>query len=172
MKSFILLSLLFTQPLFANLGKIEQKDFLNNTGNHQYKVLVFLNKNCPCTNFNAEYLNELQKTYTNVDFIGVHSLKSASDEDVARYAKEKNFNFTVINDKDLKIADLVRANRTPQTIIINAKNSEIVYSGGLTNRTQPKEADQFYLKDSLEEIKLTNNLSPKSFRSLGCAIVR
>lgn len=173
MKSSLILYILaiwFCTEVQASLGtKLNLPEKL--TSKKDFTVFVFMNKNCPCTNHNLKYLNSLKDTYDNVDFIGIHSLKNTSREDTQKYATEKEVNFKVIEDGDLSIANLFRANRTPQVFITN-KNSEIVYIGGVTNRTNPDSADEFFLRDSLSKIKNSNNLLPTEHKSLGCFIVR
>lgn len=170
--SFILyiFSLWFCAETIAGLGTklnlpaelISKKDFT---------VYVFMNKNCPCTNHNIKYLNSMQENFENIEFIGIHSFKNTKSEDVQKYAEEKNINFKLINDEKLLFANLFEANRTPQIFITN-KNNEIVYIGGVTNRTNPDTASEFYLKNALVTITNTNHLPPTEHKSLGCFIVR
>lgn len=173
MKSSLILFLVaiwFCTRAHAGLGtKLDLPSDLNSK--KDFTVFVFMNKNCPCTNHNLKYLNSLKDTYGNVDFIGIHSLKNTSEEDTQRFTTEKEINFNVIEDGNLSIANLFQANRTPQVFITN-KNKEVVYIGGVTNRTNPETATEFFLKDSLRTIKNTNNLAPTEHRSLGCFIVR
>lgn len=141
---------------------ISEKDFT---------VFVFMNKNCPCTNHNLKYLNSLKENFSNVDFIGIHSLKNTKKEIIEKYAIEKGINFKIIDDTSLSLANLFQANRTPQVFITN-KKKEIVYIGGVTNRTNPETATEFFLQDSLTTIKNTNFLAPTEHKSLGCFIAR
>jgi hypothetical protein len=135
------------------------------------KVLVFISRTCPCTQKNIPYINELVKEFPQMEFIGIHSVKQINpkliDEIIAEYKPQ----FTIVNDEDLAIANILKANRTPQVVVLSEKN-EILYDGGVTNRTNPKNADKFYLHNALVEIAQNKPITEKETRSLGCVIVR
>lgn len=135
------------------------------------KILIFMSKTCPCTQQNIPYVMELAKEFPLVEFIGIHSVRTTSQKDIDDILSQHHPKFSIVNDKDLKIANILKANRTPQAIILNDKN-EILYSGGITNRTNPKNADKFYLKNALNEISNNKEITEKETRSLGCVILR
>jgi hypothetical protein len=135
------------------------------------KVLIFINRTCPCTEQNIPYLNELSKEFPTMEFIGIHSAASTTQEDIDKIIKDQKALFSIVNDKNLLIANLLKANRTPQAIILS-KDNTILYSGGITNRTHPKNADKFYLKNALAEVASNKEITEKETRSLGCIIVR
>lgn len=161
-------------PTFGSLNKTlsdESSRKILNT-EKKYSVVVFMNRMCPCTNHNTEYLNDLSKKFEQIHFIGIHSVKNTKDELVNDYKKSKNLNFQLLNDDNLSLAEELEANRTPQVFIINNQSKKILYVGGVTDRTNPTSAENHYLKNALDEIVATNALTPVTHRSLGCAIVR
>lgn len=176
MKKIILsvLLLMSFHSTFASLNKIISEEFAQKilTSDKNYSVIVFMNRLCPCTNHNIDYLNDLSKKYSNLQFLGIHAVKNTKDELVADYKKLKNLNFNLINDSNLFLADELEANRTPQVFIIHNQSKKILYVGGVTDRTNPNSAENHYLKNALDEIMATNTLIPVTHRSLGCAIVR
>lgn len=135
------------------------------------KVLVFINRTCPCTQQNIPYINELVKEFPQIEFIGVHSVKQTNLKLVDEVITEYKPQFTIINDENLAIANILKANRTPQIIVLNEEN-EILYNGGVTNRTNPKSADKFYLHQALLELAQNKPITEKETRSLGCVILR
>lgn len=135
------------------------------------KVFIFVSRTCPCTQQNIPYINELAKEFPQYEFIGVHSVKGAEVKLISEVITEYKPVFSIIDDKDLLIANILKANRTPQAIILNEKN-EILYNGGVTNRTNPKSADKLYLHKALTELAQNKPISEKETRSLGCVIIR
>ena len=135
------------------------------------KILVFLSRTCPCTQQNIPYLNELAQEFPQTEFIGIHSVKNSNSNFIAEILSEYKPVFSIVDDKNLLIADLLKANRTPQAIILNEKN-EILYSGGVTNRTNPKTADKLFLHNALVELSQNKPITEKETRSLGCVILR
>lgn len=135
------------------------------------KVLIFISRTCPCTQQNIPYIMELSKEFPAIDFIGIHSVKNTTQKDIDDIISQHHLRFPIINDKNLLIANILKANRTPQAIILN-ENNVLLYSGGITNRTNPKSADKLYLKNALTEIINNKEVSKKETRSLGCVILR
>ena len=135
------------------------------------KVLVFLSKTCPCTQQNIPYINEMARTFPEIEFIGVHSVRNASAKDIEEIRQNYKAEFPIIDDSDLKMADFLKANRTPQTFILN-ENNEVLYSGGVTERTNPYSAKKLYLKNALTELANNQAITEKETRSLGCIILR
>ncbi len=160
MKSF-LLSLLISLNAFA-------ADVLHL---NKPRVLVFLSKTCPCTQQNIPYINELSKTYPEIEFYGIHSVRGATTKDVNELIENYKPNFPVIEDHNLLIANQLKANRTPQSIILDEKNN-VIYNGGITDRTNPASAKKTYLKNALSELQNHLPITEKETRSLGCVILR
>ena len=106
-------------------------------------VAIFLSKDCPCSKGNLDYINELSKEFPEFQFIGIHSKKNTSNDEIKSYLKDKPLHFDIYNDSDLKIADLFKALKTPHAFILNPQG-EIVYNGGITNSTFPKNAKEFF----------------------------
>lgn len=124
------------------------------------KVLVFLNRTCPCTQQNIPYLNKLVKEFPDIEFIGVHSKKGGTLLEIKEVVENYHPAFPVIDDNNLLIANILKANRTPQTFILN-ENNGVIYSGGVTDRTNPNNAKNTYLKNALVEITAIKTLLKK-----------
>lgn len=135
------------------------------------KVLVFLNRTCPCTQQNIPYLNKLAKEFPEIEFIGVHSKKGGTLQEIKEVVEVYKPEFPVIDDNNLVIANLLKANRTPQAFILS-DNNEVLYNGGVTDRTNPTNAAKTYLKNALVEVSSHKEITEKETRSLGCVIIR
>lgn len=172
---FVLFSLLIAINVFAidlpilkafPEGVDKNLNRLNKT-----KVLVFLSKTCPCTQQNIPYINELAATFPEFEFVGIHSVKNSTQKDVEELKQNYKAQFTVLNDPDLKMANTLKANRTPQTFIL-ANNNDVLYNGGVSDRTNPYSAKKLYLKNALNELNNRLAITEKETRSLGCIILR
>lgn len=135
------------------------------------KVIIFLNRTCPCTQQNIPYLNKLVKEFPGIEFIGVHSKKGGTLLEIKEVVELYQPDFPVVDDNNLLIANILKANRTPQAFILSEDN-EILYNGGITDRTHPDNAKKTYLKNALEELSANKDITEKETRSLGCVIIR
>jgi peroxiredoxin len=134
-------------------------------------VVIFLSKDCPCSKGNLDYINQLSQEFKNFRFIGIHSKLHSTVEDVQNYLQDKKLNFEVYNDNDLKIADQFKALKTPHAFIVST-NGDVVYNGGITNTTFPRNAKEFFLKDALTNIENHKLPAKAETRTLGCFILR
>jgi hypothetical protein len=174
-------NLLFIIPLFFSFEAFAvqfpvQKAYpeareLNIESIKKTKVLVFLNRTCPCTQQNIPYINKLAKEFPEIEFIGVHSKKGGTLQEIKEVVEDYKPEFPVIDDNNLVIANLLKANRTPQTFILS-DNNEVLYNGGVTDRTNPTNAKKTYLKNALAEVSSHKEITEKETRSLGCVIIR
>lgn len=133
-------------------------------------VLIFISKDCPCSQGNLSYINKLAQEFSDYNFIAIHSKKNTSNDEVEKYVQEKNLSFNIVNDSDLKIANTYKALKTPHAFIL--KGNEIVYNGGITNTTMPDNAKEFFLKDALTSMKHNGKPDKAETKTLGCFISR
>ena len=176
MKSLLLfLTIIFTFPghavTFPVLKAYPEAKDKNIELIKKNKVLIFLNRTCPCTQQNIPYLNKLVKEFPGIEFIGVHSKKGGTLLEIKEVVENYQPDFPVIDDNNLLIANILKANRTPQAFILNAEN-DIIYRGGVTDRTNPNNAKNTYLKNALAELMANKEITEKETRSLGCVIIR
>lgn len=157
-----------TMPTLISYPSGKEK---NLNADKKTKVLVFLSKTCPCTQQNIPYINEISKNFPEIEFIGVHSVRNATSKDIEEIRENYKAEFPIIDDSDLKMADFLKANRTPQTFILD-ENNNVLYSGGVTERTNPYSAKKLYLKNALTELANNQAITEKETRSLGCIILR
>jgi hypothetical protein len=172
-----LLYFLFVGSLFAQevnlptLNSYPEAKVKNINTISKTKVLVFLNRTCPCTQQNIPYINKLVSEFPEIEFIGVHSKKGSTIKEISEVIETYKPQFPVIDDSNLEIANILKANRTPQVFIMNAKN-EVIYNGGVTDRTNPTNAKHPYLRNALAELHANKSITEKETRSLGCIILR
>ena len=153
---------------FSLQAKLIQSFELNN--NKKGNVLIFISKDCPCSKGNLSYIDTLSIQFPDYRFIGIHSKKNSSDDEVLHYIEDKNLHFDVYNDSDLKLANTYKALKTPHAFIL--KGNEVVYNGGITNTTIPDNAKEHFLKEALTSMSKSGKPDRAETRTLGCFIVR
>lgn len=134
-------------------------------------VVIFLSKDCPCSQGNLDYLNQLSLEFKEMRFIGIHSKKKSTTNEIKTYLQDKKLNFDIYNDFDLKIADQFKALKTPHAFIVSTEGM-VIYNGGITNTTFAKNAKEFYLKDALLNVQNHKLPAKAETRTLGCFIER
>ena len=177
-KTFLIITTLISSNLFAEdkvalptLISYPEAIEINISKITKNKVLVFLNRTCPCTQQNIPYINKLTTEFPDIEFIGVHSKSGSSKEEINEVIEKYKPQFPVIDDSKLEIANILKANRTPQVFILS-KDNVVLYNGGVTDRTNPNQAKKFYLKNALSDLAANKVINEKVTRSLGCVIVR
>ncbi len=132
-------------------------------------IFYFFSPSCPCSLAHLEHMRELKQNFP-FQFTGILSKKNISLEKAKDFIKNKNLNFSVLMDDDLKIADKFRAIKTPQVFVYEGE--ELLYQGAITNSLRFKNAKNFYLKEVLEKLKLGKKIKVTMRKSLGCYIRR
>lgn len=142
-----------------------------------YKVLVFLSKDCPCSNSHVAHLNQLSSEFKNIPFYGVIADQITTDnsKDIDDYFNDQQFKFPVLQDREQKLVRQFNALKTPHVSLLKKqKNGQYtaIYEGGVTNNRHFPQADKFFLKEDLLAIQQKNPLPYASGKSLGCYIRR
>lgn len=137
----------------------------------KFKVLVFMNRHCPCTKAHYQHLNLLAQKNPHVAFYGIHSLKGDEMKEVREFYRLNQMQFPLINDPKLIWANALKAVKTPHVFVLDDQD-EILYQGAVTNSRDASRASDYFLKEVLEDISQGKELRHKETRSLGCAIVR
>lgn len=136
-------------------------------------VLIFLATQCPAMDDYVERVNTIVKDYKakNIQFVGIHSNKYETAEEIKKYRKKHKFEFPILKDPDNKIADYFQARRTPEVFLIDANNI-LRYRGAIDNSRKTPENQ--YLRNVLNLI-LDGKTIPdkqKKTRAIGCTIKR
>ena len=171
----ILWAIINSYHVLPSLQSIEGYNLLN-ASKLQYSlkdrisVLIFLSKTCPCSNEYVPYLKNLQKTYPNILFLGIHSNKRIKKTEAQVFYRNKSLNFPVIDDKKLFWAKKLQALKTPHVYVY--QNGVRVYHGGIANSRFFKNAKTFYLEEVLVALVQRKNIPYSEGRALGCYIQR
>ena len=136
-------------------------------------VLIFLATQCPAVDEYVERIVALIEDYDekDVQFVGIHSNKHETIEEIKKYSEKHNFEFPILKDPDNEIADYFQAHRTPEVFLIDAENILRYRSAIDDSRKSP---ENLYLRDVLNLI-LEGKTIPdkqKKTRAIGCIIKR
>lgn len=134
-------------------------------------VLVFLSVKCPCSNSHVGELKELAKKYPQFRFVAVHSNSDESYDLAKDYFKGLDLPFMAIQDEKAKIADELKAYKTPHVYVFGS-SGETLYKGGVTSSSNAPTAEKHYLADVLLELSSGRTLKVTETRTLGCVIAR
>lgn len=135
-------------------------------------VVAFLSAKCPCSAGHEVILKALYEQYAKegISFIGVHSNQDETLEQTKVHFKEAGLPFPVLQDEGAKIANKLKALKTPHVFII--KDDQIVFQGGVDDSADPTEARKHFLSDALKEIQANKPITVSQARALGCVIKR
>lgn len=138
---------------------------------HKGLVVLFMSVKCPCSNSHVPVLKELAQKHKDFRFLMVHSNLEESKSESLTYFKNFPASIEILQDEKTKIADLLKAYKTPHAFVFNP-NGEIVYRGGVTNSSNAASADRNYLAEVLEDLDAGKSPRIREGRTLGCVIAR
>jgi len=88
------------------------------------------------------------------------------------YAKDQNYKWSYVVDKDHEVADAFGANRTPECFLFD-KNLKLVYHGAIDdNPSDAGSVKRNHLQEAINELSAGKEISVKESRSVGCTIKR
>jgi len=142
-------------------------------------LVMFSCNTCPYVIKNQERTKAICK-YALQNNIGVILLNSNEDQRTGddsfgamqQYAKDQNYEWYYVVDKNNEIADAFGANRTPENFLFN-KDSKLVYHGAIDdNPTDAANVSRQHLKEAMNDLLAGKDIAVKESRSMGCVIKR
>jgi peroxiredoxin len=140
-------------------------------------VLFFTGNTCPVANKYLPRLVELEKAYGSkgIVFLGINSNASESLEDVAAHAREHGITFPILKDPKNVVADLVRAERTAQVVVLDNR-ATVRYRGAIDDQfdqgVSKPAPTRTYLTDALDAFLARKPVAVASTTPVGCPIER
>ncbi|HEV8080041.1 MAG TPA: thioredoxin family protein [Chitinophagaceae bacterium] len=154
---------------------ISMKDAIRKNG----LLVMFTCNTCPYVIKNQERTKAICK-FALQNNIGVILLNAnegnrkeeESFEAMQLYAKDQNYQWYYVVDKNNEIADAFGATRTPENFLFN-RDSKLVYHGAIDdNPTDAANVSSQHLKEAMKSLLAGKNIAVKESRSVGCAIKR
>lgn len=134
-------------------------------------VVVFLSAKCPCSDSHNTELKDLAKSYTDFNFVAIHSNVDEDKTLSQAYFKKVSFPFPVIQDRQATLADRFQALKTPHAFVFSPEGKTL-YEGGVSDSRDCSKAETRFLKDALEDVQKGRTVRTPEGRTLGCAISR
>lgn len=178
--SFIFLSLVSVSNItaaalpFQISGKSVIDDKQIQTGSLAKKGLVvaFLSAVCPCSNSHLVELKKLKEDFPDFEFVGVHSNTDEDRQLTSSYFKTVNLPFPVVQDTGAKLANELKALKTPHVFVI-LEGGKTVYEGGVSSsRHFDDKKGRKYLREALIDLSAGRKVKTPEGRTLGCVISR
>ena len=140
-------------------------------------VLIFVSVQCPVSNaYNARmerYAQELKSK--GVNLVGINSNATETGDDVKRHAAENKLSFTILKDKNNRVADQLGALVTPEAFYLDAQN-RLVYRGPIDNdrynRLDGTAELRSHLLNAIAETLAGKPVTVSETRAFGCSIKR
>ncbi len=134
-------------------------------------VVVFLSAACPCSHSHIEELKDLAREFPKFSFIGVHSNANEPKDFTLAYFERAALPFPILKDTGARLANELRANRTPHAFVISS-DGKVLYKGGVSDSKDCRKAGRKYLREALSDLDQGKPVRTPETRSLGCAISR
>ena len=143
---FLSLSLVCVSTAFSASLSYTANDLLTSKSiafpktNANATVIVFLSAKCPCSGGHEPYLKTLYEKFSGpssgVEFIGVHSNQDEAKDTSVEHFKAAALPFPVVQDEGAKIADQLKALKTPHVFIV--KKAKSYFKAESTIRPAPR----------------------------------
>ena len=173
-------------PIGADMpkGDVAVKDIsgkvvrLNEVKKKNGLLVMFSCNTCPYVIKNQQRTRDIC-AYALKNEIGVILLNSNegqrngddSFEAMKQYAKDHGYNWYYAVDENHILADAFGANRTPENFLFN-KDGKLVYHGAIDDNPGENSVKRKHLKEAIEEMLNSKEVTVKTSRSVGCNIKR
>lgn len=136
-------------------------------------VLVFVSVQCPVSNAYNERYEKLADDYKaqGVNFVAIYSNVTESNDDVKNHVAAHKFTFTVLRDKDNRVADMLGAEHTPEAYFLDA-SKKLVYRGRIDNSRDESGVNSKDLRDAIDATLAGKPVTKNYVRAFGCSIKR
>lgn len=140
-------------------------------------VVAFLGTECPLAKLYGPKLQQLAQRFQDqpVSFIGVCSNVQDSLTEVAAWTNKAGIRFPMLMDTEQKLADLLKAERTPEVIVLD-RERRIRYQGRVDDQyaisVARKSASREDLAEAVQSLLRGETPTVASTRAPGCVIGR
>jgi peroxiredoxin len=144
-------------------------------------VVVFLSNKCPMAKFYSQRLNQMNDKYKKlgVPVLAINSMDTLAYAEesftkMQKKAKNDQFSFPYLQDKNQTIAKQFKAENTPQAFVIwKDQNNKLTirYKGAIDdNAGEPEKAQNHFLIDAIEQLLHGKEVAVPKSESFGCKI--
>lgn len=136
-------------------------------------VLVWVSVQCPMVKAYNERIVQLAADFQaqGINVVGINSNNTETNDpdQIKAHASSVHYSFPVLIDKGNKIANALGAERTPETILLDA-NNVIVYRGRIDNSASPATVKTSELRDAIGDVLAGRPVAKPETTAVGCTI--
>jgi peroxiredoxin len=143
---------------------------------HKAVLLIFVTTDCPVANSYVPEMNRIHEEYAprGVLVLAVQAETTTPEPEVARYAKEYGYRFSLLLDPRQVLVGLTGAHVTPEAVVLSP-DGKVLYRGRIDNRVadfgkQRPEATERDVRDALDAVLAGKPVARPETKSIGCAI--
>jgi len=139
----------------------------------QTTVILFVATKCPVSNAYNERMNTLYRDYSarGVKFIVINSNTTEPASEVAEHARNVNFAFPVYKDENSVVADLLGAQVTPESFVIDTSGA-VRYHGSIDDSQNISRIQFQGLRTALDSVLAGRPVDRAETKAFGCTIKR
>jgi peroxiredoxin len=136
-------------------------------------VIVFVSTVCPMVRAYNDRIIALASDFQaqGINVVGIYANAGESSDEIKNHYSAVHYNFTVLVDHDRKVADLLGAERTPETFLLDA-NNQIVYRGRIDNSASLPMVKTSELRDAINDVMAGRAVAKPETTAVGCSIKR
>lgn len=140
-------------------------------------VVAFLGTECPLAKLYGPRIQQIADQYQDrgIVVLGVNSNQQDSVTEIGAYVRQHKIAFPMLKDPGNKVADSLRAERTPEVFLLN-KDLGVVYHGRVDDQyvvgIQREKADREDLRLAIDDLLAGRAVAVAETQPLGCRIGR
>ncbi|GAB4372337.1 MAG: hypothetical protein Kow0042_15600 [Calditrichia bacterium] len=136
-------------------------------------VIMFIATQCPVSNAYNERMVKLYEDYhaAGVAFVGINSNKQESVEEIREHSRKHGFQFPVLKDHNNRIADVFKAEFTPEIFVLDP-DFRLLYHGRIDDSRREDRVKSQDLRQALDQILAGKKVSVTETKAFGCTIKR
>lgn len=171
--TFLFLSLALMMSPQNTVLEVEGLNIVTETPYQQsekdFRVLVFVSQDCPCSLSHEAHLNELAREFSDqVEFVAIQAPVVTFDSAKKHYS---NYSMPALIDKDFELITKLKAYRTPHAYVFD-QNKKLLYQGAVSSSTLFSPENKLYLKTALAALVNHQAIKTERTKPLGCPIPR
>jgi peroxiredoxin len=150
---------------------------LNSFTDKKILIVIFSCNHCPYVQAYEDRIITLQSEFekNGVQIVAINSnddekYPDDSFEEMKKRVTDKKFNFPYLRDETQNVAKAYGATHTPQIFLFD-ENRKLKYEGKIDDNWQePDKVKSKYLRDAIEEVLASKEVSVPETFSIGCTI--
>ncbi len=165
----------FKKPIILKIKDINNQVY---SLRNKIVVLVFLDTECPISQFYTKDLRNLVLKYKNSNtiFLTIFPTKYTHEEDIRSFNEKYQLNILSVLDKNQIITKKFNATITPEVFVLNQKN-EMVYFGSLDDSffelgKRNLNPQKKYLEEAIQSTIFQKKIPIVHAEAIGCEIQR